>query len=450
MSKNNIVYSCSNCGAQSQKWNGRCLECGSWGTLEKEFIDHKELEKKEDENIPALTVQKLKDFSEKKQDKRIDTGISEINRVLGGGLMMGSLVLISGEPGIGKSTLLAQIADSIGRKQPVLYVSGEESAFQVKERLDRLNCDLENIGFLNEINVEKIIATAKKEKPALLILDSIQTVYSSDAPSEPGSVNQIRISTVKFMELAKKSEISVILVGHVTKDGQVAGPKTMEHMVDTVVYLETDKKQEYRILRATKNRFGSINELGVFEMTSQGFREIKNPSAIFLEAHEGMISGSAVSCIMDGNRTFLVEVQALVTKTIFGYPQRKASGYDVNRLQVLTAVLSKRADINLSSHDVILNVVGGMRASEPSTDLAVCAAIISSFKNKNIDPKTVFFGEVGLGGEVRSVSKADDRLKELERLGFKKVISSLGKIKKITGLEYSNIKSIVELVNLIK
>jgi DNA repair protein RadA/Sms len=337
----------------------------------------------------------------------------------------GSLILLSGEPGIGKSTILAQIANAIALNSDagmVFYASGEESASQVKARLIRLDCDYGKIGFISETNVEKIVVAAKKHKPKLLIIDSIQTMYSAEALSEAGGVNQIRVSTVKFLELAKTNEVSIILIGHITKDGTVAGPKSLEHMVDTVIYLESDANKDYRMLRSTKNRFGSVNELGVFEMTGKGFVEIKNPSAIFMPEGGDLLSGSAICCVMDGSRPFLVEVQALVTKTLFGYPQRKVSGFDLNRLQVLTAVLTKRGGLNLTNQDVILNIVGGMKIADPVLDLAVCAAIISALLNQKIDHKTIFLGEVGLGGEVRNVSKLKERLAEALKLGYNRAI----------------------------
>lgn len=365
--------------------------------------------------------------------------------------MPGSLILLSGEPGIGKSTILAQIANAIalnGDAGEVFYASGEESASQVKARLARLNCDFSKIGFISETNVEKIVSAAKKHRPKLLIIDSIQTMYSAEAISEAGGVNQIRVSTVKFLELAKVEGISIILIGHITKDGSVAGPKSLEHMVDTVIYLESDANKDYRMLRSTKNRFGSVNELGVFEMTGAGFIEIKNPSAIFMPEGGELISGSAICCVMDGTRPFLVEVQALVTKTLFGFPQRKASGFDLNRLQVLTAVLTKRGGLNLTTQDVILNIVGGMKITDPVLDLSVCASIISALLNQKIDHKTIFLGEVGLGGEVRNVGKLKERLAEAMKLGYTRAIVPNVDLK-IAKMELVKVKNLSEVVNLI-
>ena len=325
-------------------------------------------------------------------------------------------------------------------------MSGEESALQIKSRLERLNCDFEKIGFLRETDVEKISGRLIEDKPTLVIVDSIQTVYSSETPGEAGSVSQIRATTIKFLEIAKKNDITICLVGHITKDGQVAGPKTLEHIVDTVIYLENSKHEDYRILRAVKNRFGSINEIGIFEMTGVGFKEIKNPSAVFLESSEEAQTGSSISCIMEGTRPFLIEIQALVTKTVFGYPQRKASGYDLNRLQVLTSVLTKRGGINLSNQDVIVNIVGGMKINDTSLDLAVCLSIISSLLNISLKRKRIVLGEVGLGGEIRNVSRIKERISEAEKLGFEEAIIPNMKIasKKIKLIKIKNLEELVK------
>lgn len=463
MSKAQTIYSCSKCGAQSLKWNGRCLECGAWGTLKMETVDSKTASKEKIKTAPAEIIDFDDIETQNLASLRIKTTISEVDRVLGGGIVPGSLILLSGEPGIGKSTIVAQIADAIGKNSPVIYASGEESATQIKSRFERLGC-LNNIKFISETNAEKIIAAAentpvqrKNENeptskhsinkiPALLIIDSIQTTYSGAVESEAGSVAQIRTCAVNFLEMAKHKNISVILVGHITKDGTIAGPKSLEHIVDTVIYLETENQHGLRILRATKNRFGSINELGVFEMTGTGFKEIKNPGAIFLETSDNKISGSVISCIMEGTRPFLVEVQALVTKTVFGYPQRKASGFDLNRLQVLAAVLTKRAKINLTNQDIILNVVGGLKINDPALDLAICLAITSSLLNQVIDRKTIVIGEVGLGGEVRNIGKLEQRLKEAEKLGFTKAIIPDCHVKagKIKSEKVKNINEIIK------
>lgn len=444
--KISTIYVCSSCDAQFSKWSGRCLECGSWGSLKSEMTDEKTKAEKNLKINPAALID-LTSITEQNKG-RIKTDISEVDRVLGGGIVPGSLMLLSGEPGIGKSTIVAQIANAIGlADNPAFYASGEESAGQVKERFERLNCGLEKIRFMSEINVEKIIASVNScpNKPQLLIVDSIQTMYSSLIESEAGSVAQIRASAVKFLELAKQKNIAVILIGHVTKDGQLAGPKVLEHVVDTVIYLETENLHNYRILRTTKNRFGSVNEIGIFEMAEQGFIEISNPSSIFLDTTEENLSGSVVSCIMEGTRPFLVEIQALVTKTVFGYPQRKASGFDLNRLQVLSAVITKRTKVNLTNQDIILNVVGGLKITEPSLDLAICAAIITSLLNQTIDRKTIILGEVGLGGEIRNVGKLEQRLLEAEKLGFTRAIIPNAEVK-VKKIKIEKAKNLDELI----
>lgn len=442
------IFVCSNCDAQHPKWSGRCLECGSWGTLHEETTDSKTAQK---ELTKKLGSAELIDLSAIKalSLERLETGISEIDRVLGGGLVPGSLVLLSGEPGIGKSTLVAQIANAVGKNYETIYVSGEESAAQVKARLSRLECDLKNLKFISETNIEKISSCASQAKPDILIIDSIQTVYSSLIPAEAGNISQIRAAAVKFLELAKRDGIAVFLIGHITKDGQVAGPKSLEHIVDTVLYLESETNNNYCLLRATKNRFGSVNELGVLEMTSLGFREVKNPSLIFIESGLNNISGSVIGCVIEGTRPFLVDLQALATKTVFGYPQRKASGFDTSRLQVLAAVISKRTKINLISADLILNVVGGLKISDPALDLAACAAIISSSLNKNFSRETIVLGEVGLGGEVRNVFRLEERLKEAERLGYQKAIIPNVNVK-AGKIKLEKIKDLNELVEIIK
>jgi DNA repair protein RadA/Sms len=448
MSNIKKIFVCSNCDAQFPKWSGRCLECGSWGTLGEELQDKKEEIKKE--TLSKIGGADLVDL--KKIDTlnltRLTTGISEIDRVLGGGFVPGSLTLLSGEPGIGKSTLVAQIADALSKDRLVIYVSGEESAAQVKGRLERLNCSLENLRFIGETNIEKIVSSVLKASPDLVIIDSIQTVYSSLIPSEAGSINQIRAGAVKFLEVAKEHDISVILIGHITKDGQVAGPKSLEHIVDTVLYLEAETNNNYCLLRASKNRFGSINELGVLEMTSLGFKEVVNPSLIFIDENNLNLAGSVIGCVVEGTRSFLVDTQSLVSKTVFGYPQRKTSGFDLNRLQVLSAVLSKRTKINLTSQDIILNIVGGLRLNDPALDLAVCAAIISSGLNKNFDRHTIVLGEVGLGGEIRAVSKIEQRLAEAEKLGFTQAIipNVEVKAKKIKVIKLKNLGDLVEFI----
>jgi DNA repair protein RadA/Sms len=443
--KINTIYSCQKCGAQSSKWNGRCLECGSWGTLKEEIVDKKDGDKKMIGKISSAEIINLSTLAAGDQ-KRIKTNIEEVDRVLGGGFVPGSLILLSGEPGIGKSTILAQIADKIsGKENKTIYASGEESALQIKSRFERLRCDLQKIAFVQETNVEKIINVLKKEKPDLAIIDSIQTVYSSLVEGEAGSVSQIRASTISFLELAKQEDIIIILVGHITKDGQVAGPKTLEHIVDAVINLESQKNGDFRILRATKNRFGAVSEIGIFEMTGTGMKEVKDPSAVFIDPDRQETTGSVLSAVMEGSRPFFLEIQALVTRTVFGYPQRKTSGFDLNRLQVLAAVLTKRTKINLINQDVILNVAGGLKISDPSLDLAVCLAIASSLYSQVIKKDIIAIGEVGLGGEIRPVAKLKERLYEAEKIGYKKAI--IPAVKEISsGIDVIKVKNLEEAV----
>ncbi|OGF31311.1 DNA repair protein RadA [Candidatus Falkowbacteria bacterium RIFCSPLOWO2_12_FULL_45_13] len=462
LNKVQTIYVCSNCGAQFPKWSGRCLECGGWGTLRTETVNLKAADKAAAVS-PAELVD-LKKLDQPGEFNRRATGIQELDRVLGDGLVAGSLILLGGEPGIGKSTLVAQIAACLsdlpagrqgrqaanGPDGEVIYVSGEESASQIKNRFNRLMIPTEKIKFLSETNAEKIIATANQLKPVLVIIDSIQTIYSSIIAGEAGSLNQIRGATVSFLETAKQKNIAIILIGHITKDGGLAGPKTLEHIVDTVLYLESETNHDYKILRASKNRFGPTNEIGIFEMTARGFKEVSNPSLIFMEKNQN-ISGSVISSAIKGTRPFLIEVQALVTKTAFGYPQRKASGFDLNRLMVLVAVLTKRANLNLTNQDVILNVVGGLKLDDPGLDLAVCLAMASSLLNQIVKNNLVVLGEVGLGGEIRPVIKLEQKLKEAERLGFEKAIipenigavSELSLPKKIKLIQMKNVQEII-------
>jgi DNA repair protein RadA/Sms len=417
---NQIIYSCTNCEAQFPKWQGRCPECGKWGTVELGVRDEGLGFRDKLKEIPeGKTVEfgKLKNSV----NNRLMTGIEEFDRILGGGIVSGSLILLGGDPGIGKSTLVLQIAEKI--KDSVLYVSGEESAQQVKLRLDRLGLTGKNIDFLAEENVEVINKTLLKNKPKLAIIDSIQTVATSEAPNEAGSITQVKASCVKFLEIAKKENIPIILVGHVTKEGQVAGPRALEHLVDVVLYLEGDQYHELRLLRGAKNRFGSTNEVGIFEMQDKGLVEVKNPSEIFL-ANRSSNSGSCIAAVLEGKRIFLIEVQALVTKTVFGYPVRKSSGFDNNRLQMLVAVLSKRAKLPLGSQDIHVNVVGGLKIKEPAIDLAVCLAIVSAFADKPLQKDLAAIGEVGLGGEIRTVSRLKERIKEAKKLGFSHILSN--------------------------
>jgi len=410
------IYVCSKCEAQFLKWTGRCNECGAWGTIEMQNVKQKTKNEKE------LTTGNIIEFDKIKGQEisRIKTGIEEFDRVLGGGIVPGSLILLGGEPGIGKSTLVLQIIEKI--KNDTLYISGEESAEQIKLRMDRLKIESQTSRFLGETDIEIICVTLEKYKPQIAIIDSIQTMSFSELPSEAGSINQVRVCTVKLLGVAKKNNISIFIVGHVTKEGAVAGPKTLEHLVDTVLYLEGDQFHYFRLLRTTKNRFGSTNEVGVFEMGEKGLMEVKNPSKEFLSQRTTKETGSIVAATMEGSRAFLIEIQALVSKTIFGYPQRRSSGFDLNRLQLLATVLTRRCKLNLGNQDIYLNIAGGIKVEEPAIDLAVCIAIVSAFKNKPIDPNLVVFGEVGLGGEIRSVGSIDKRIMEAKKIGFQKII----------------------------
>lgn len=439
--KNTLIFECQKCGAQFPKWSGRCLECGQWGSLTETFGKQKN-EKQNQTEYPAIKTVSLKDIKDE-ETKRTPTKISELDRVLGGGIVPGCLILLGGEPGIGKSTLSLQLSSIIPR---TLYISGEESAGQIKLRADRLKIKAEGLKLGNETDMKKIISTLKKEKPALAVIDSIQTVYSSEVAGESGNINQVKACAVKLMEAAKQEKIPIVLIGQVTKDGNVAGPKTLEHLVDTVLYLEGDKYHQYRLLRTVKNRFGPTDEIGVFSMEENGLQEVKNPSQSFLSNQADDTPGSSVACLMEGTRPMLIEIQALVTKTSFGYPQRKAAGFDLNRLQMLIAVLSKRAGLPLESYDVFLNIAGGLKVNEPACDLAVILAIASAAKNKSLPAKLISFGEVGLGGEVRGASHTDKRLSEAKKMGFEfAAIPHLSKTK-TSGIKIAKIKNVKELV----
>lgn len=430
MKANQTIFSCSNCGAQFPKWQGRCLDCGKWGTLVEELAPTKA----ENQNAIKLPTEKTVKLSEisTENEKRQSTGISELDRVLGGGLVPGSFILFGGDPGIGKSTIALQMAGNLG---DCLYVSGEESASQVKLRAQRLNVKLEKINFLSQTDIDKIIATASNLKPKILIIDSIQTVTTNDATGTAGNVSQITACASKLMGLAKSQNISVAIIGHVTKDGNVAGPKTLEHLVDTVVYLENDSQNFYKIMRSVKNRFGSVGEIGVFEMTAEGLKEISDPSGIFMDKQIDLSKpGSCSTMIIEGSRPFLIEIQALTAKTFFGYPQRKSSGYDLNRLQMILAVVTKYAKANLGSHDVYLNIAGGLKAKDTSADLASAIAVLSAYAEKPPTKKLLALGEIGLSGEIRSVPQLERRIKEAVRLGFNEiVIPASQKITPITG-----------------
>ncbi len=447
MTKLATIYSCTKCGAQSSKWAGRCLECGAWGTLVESV---KEEAAKKMQHSPSAEVIPFSEINHANW-QRIQTGIKEIDQVLGGGIVPGSFILIGGEPGVGKSTLMAQIAVVLAKKQskPVLYCSGEESGEQIKLRLDRILASGEpapsSMLFCSETQCEKICSAIQKEKPTLAIVDSIQTIGSAEVESEAGSISQVRACTVKLLQTAKEHDIPIIITGHVTKEGSVAGPKTLEHLVDTVLYLEGDSNHFFRLLKTVKNRFGSTNEVGVFEMTEKGLVEVANPSSAFITEGDASVPGTSTAVIAEGSRAFLVNVQALTSKTYFGYPQRRSVGFDPNRLQLLIAVLDKRIGLNLGDQDIHINIVGGLKINEPAIDLAVCASIISAYKNKPCDPKTVFIGEVGLSGEVRTVSSLEKRLKEAERLGYIHAYIPFTKNKVQTSLAITQLKNIRDL-----
>lgn len=444
MSKTRTKYVCSECGYESLRWVGRCPNCGSWNSFVEEIFETKKSggSKKKSESVPL----KLTDEIPQSED-RIQTGIKEFDRVLGDGIMPGSVVLIGGDPGVGKSTLVMQAAGKITDK--VLYVTGEESFRQINLRAKRLKIRSENILIYPETNLEFITDQIKNESPELVIVDSIQTIYNPDFDNAPGTITQIRECTSSLMQLAKAKGCAVIVVGHVTKEGFIAGPKVLEHIVDTVLQFEGERNHSYRILRAQKNRFGSTNEIGIFEMHSDGLTEVTNPSEIFLSEREKMVSGSVVTASMEGTRPVLLEVQALVTPSNYGNPQRVATGFDYRRLSILLAVLEKRAQLRLSSANVFLNMAGGLRIEEPAIDLAVCAAIASSLKEENAKESIVAVGEVGLGGEVRGVSNIEKRIAEAEKLGFNHIVipkANLKSVKKKSKIKIIPVENILTAI----
>ncbi len=423
MPKAKTIFVCSNCGYESAKWLGKCPACNEWNSFYEEKVVNtsstaggKSSVSKE-KNMPR----KLKEV-QGIETARTSTGIGELDRVLGGGLVKGSLVLVGGEPGIGKSTLILQLCDKVKGEGKVLYISGEESAEQVKIRADRLNINNDDLMFLGETNIDNIQDTIISVNPKLVIIDSIQTMYSEEITSAAGTVSQVREITARIMRMCKDNGITTIIIGHVTKDGNIAGPRVLEHMVDTVLYIEGERYFSYRILRSVKNRFGSTNEVGMFEMKNEGMVEITNPSSILISERNDNPAGSVIIASMEGTRPLLVELQALTTPSVFGIPKRTANGIDYNRLAVLIAVVEKRAGINLGGQDVYLNVVSGIKLTEPAVDLGIILACTSSYKNISIPQDVVAIGEVGLTGEVRAVNMIEKRIKEAEKLGFKKCI----------------------------
>mgnify|MGYP001031904831 FL=1 len=421
MAKAKTVFVCNECGYESPKWLCKCSACGAWNT----FFEQKIVESKSTatgKSIKEKASPQVLDNVVGKTDTRMDTGIGELNRVLGGGLVNGSLVLLGGEPGIGKSTLILELCDKITGTGKVLYVSGEESAEQVKIRADRLGIKNSNIMFLGETDIDVIEETILAMEPKLVIIDSIQTMYSEEITSAAGTVSQVREITARIMRVCKGHRITTIIIGHVTKDGNIAGPRVLEHMVDTVLYLEGERYFSYRILRSVKNRFGSTNEIGMFEMRNEGMVEIKNPSQILISDREDNPPGSILVASVEGTRPLLIELQALTTPTVFGLPRRAANGIDYNRLTMLIAVLEKKTGLPLGSQDVYLNVVSGIKLVEPAVDLGTCLVVASSFKNYALPKDMVAIGEVGLTGEIRAVNMIEKRIKEVEKMGFKTCI----------------------------
>ncbi len=423
MAKNKPIYVCSACGYESPKWFGKCPGCNQWNTMNEELPNSAPLGRSRSGKFSSAVsqVMALGDITED-VEKRISTGNKEFDRVLGGGIVIGSLILLSGDPGIGKSTILLQICQHLGNKLKVLYVSGEESANQIKMRANRLGVTTDNLFVLPQTDVSVIVETIRNEKPDLVIVDSIQTMVYEEVASTAGSVTQVRECTNIFMHTAKGLGIPIIVVGHVNKDGAIAGPKVLEHIVDTVLYFEGEKNYSYRILRGVKNRFGSTNEIGVFEMTGEGLKEVLNPSLMMISGRPKNTSGTCVACVMEGTRPILAEVQGLVCATGFGTPRRMSTGFDYNRMSMILAVLEKRAGYFFNNMDAYINVIGGLKLDEPAADLTVAMALVSSLKDKPVGDKVLAFGEVGLAGEIRAVSHCEQRVSEAYRLGFEKCI----------------------------
>jgi len=450
MAKAKTIYTCTECGASEPKWQGQCPSCHAWNTLVESIAETTSVSR----FAPLAETAGLQKLAEVEAAEvpRQPTGVSEFDRVLGGGLVAGGVVLIGGDPGIGKSTLLLQTLCHIGGARKAIYVSGEESPQQIAMRAKRLGLDASPISLLAEINLEKIISMLQKHKPDIAVIDSIQTVYSEALQSAPGSVAQVRECSAQLTRLAKQAGITVILVGHVTKEGALAGPRVLEHIVDTVLYFEGDQSSSFRLIRAFKNRFGAVNELGVFAMTEKGLREVTNPSALFLSHHSEQVAGSSITVTMEGTRPLLIEIQALVDEAHAPNPKRLCVGLEQNRLAMLLAVLHRHAGVACFDQDVFINAVGGVKISEPAVDLAVLLSITSSLKNKPLDNKLIVFGEVGLAGEVRPVQRGQERLKEAAKLGFTKAIVPKANAPKqrIDGIEVVAVERLEQALNYVK
>ena len=445
MAKPKIVYACQSCGYQSPKWMGKCPDCNQWNTFVEEKYEraaHPRGELSLGTREAPASIHEIDTADE----GRVLSGIGEFDRVLGGGLVAGSVILIGGDPGIGKSTLLLQAFAAISQTGlTCLYVSGEESQRQIKMRAERLGIAAPNLLVLSETSLERILEQVKKLKPGVLVIDSIQTIFTSTIPSAPGSIAQVRESSGSIIVLAKKTGLTTFLIGHVTKDGAIAGPRVLEHMVDTVLYFEGERGHSFRILRAVKNRFGSTNEIGVFEMKEVGLKEVTNPSEIFLMERPLEVPGSAVVCSMEGTRPILVELQALVSRSFLAVPRRTTIGVDHNRVALLVAVLEKKMGATLFNQDIFVNVAGGVHVDEPAVDLGIIAAVASSHKEKNIDPRTVFFGEVGLAGEIRGISQAEARVKEAGKLGFERCVLPASNSAQLTHIKHPKLASVSSL-----